>query len=265
MPRIHPTALIEPGVRLGRGTSVWDNVHIRKDAILGDECIVGEKTYIAYGVKIGHRCKINASVYICAAVTIEDGVMLSNGNFHIPALALALDACAIALAQASSLSVSRSQRFMSPSLTGLPLQLTRHGPAHSGFATVQKTLTALWAEIRQRANPGSLDYMPVSEALEDHACMALGVTEKLGELVERVRYLIAIELLVSAQAVDLRDMDLDLLGEGARRTFEQVRRLVPVLDEDRPLGPDIDRMQRAVAAGLLGTNNLSAAAAPLTS
>jgi acetyltransferase-like isoleucine patch superfamily enzyme len=75
--RIHPTALIEPGVRIGQGSSVWDNVHIRKDATLGEECIVGEKTYIAYGVKIGNRCKINASVYICAAVTIDDGVMIA--------------------------------------------------------------------------------------------------------------------------------------------------------------------------------------------
>ncbi len=183
-------------------------------------------------------------------VLADDGVMLSNGNFHVPALALALDACAIALAQAASMSVARCQRFMSPTLTGLPLQLTRHGPAHSGFATVQKTLTALWAEIRLRANPGSLDYLPVSEALEDHACMALGVAEKLGELLERVRYLIAIELLVSAQAVDLREIDETAMGEGARATYKQLREIVAVLDEDRPLGPDIDRVQRAVASGL---------------
>ena len=179
-------------------------------------------------------------------------VMLSNGNFHVPALALALDACAIALAQAASLSVARCQRFMSPELTGLPLQLTRHGPAHSGFATVQKTLTALWAEIRLRANPGSLDYLPVSEGLEDHACMALGVAEKLGEQVERIRYLIAIELLVSAQAVDLRELDDAGMGEGARLAYRQLRQIVPVLDEDRPLGPDIGRVERAVAAGLFG-------------
>lgn len=78
--RIHPTAIIETGVTLGEGTSVWDNVHIRRDASIGDECIVGEKTYIAYGVKIGHRCKLNAFVYVCAAVTIEDGVMISAGT-----------------------------------------------------------------------------------------------------------------------------------------------------------------------------------------
>jgi len=90
----------------------------------------------------------------------------------------------------------------------------------------------------------------VSEALEDHACMALGVAEKLGELVERVRYLIAIELLVAAQAVDLRELDTAQMGEGTRRTFAQVRKLVPMLDEDRSLGPDIDRIQGAITAGV---------------
>ena len=77
MARIHPTAIIEEGVKIGDGSSVWDNVHIRHGASLGEECIVGEKSYIAYDVKIGNRVKINAMVYICAAVTIEDGVMIS--------------------------------------------------------------------------------------------------------------------------------------------------------------------------------------------
>jgi UDP-3-O-[3-hydroxymyristoyl] glucosamine N-acyltransferase len=79
-PRVHPTAIIEANVSLGRGTSVWDSVHIRHDTTVGDECIIGEKTYVAYGVRIGHRVKINSMVYICTAVTIEDGVMISAGT-----------------------------------------------------------------------------------------------------------------------------------------------------------------------------------------
>ncbi len=47
---------------------------------MGEQCIVGEKSYIAYDVVIGNRVKINAFVYICAAVTIEDGVMISAGT-----------------------------------------------------------------------------------------------------------------------------------------------------------------------------------------
>lgn len=77
---IHPTALIEDGVTIGEGTSVWDNVHIRGPAKIGRECIVGEKTYVAYGVEIGDRVKINAFVYVCTGVKIEDGAMIAAGT-----------------------------------------------------------------------------------------------------------------------------------------------------------------------------------------
>jgi len=74
--RIHDTAILEQDVSIGAGTTVWSDVHIRHGAIVGDECIIGEKSYIAYDVTIGSRCKINAFVYICNGVTLEDGVML---------------------------------------------------------------------------------------------------------------------------------------------------------------------------------------------
>ncbi len=74
---MHPTAIVEDGVEIGSGTRVWDNAHIRGPTRVGTDCIVGEKTYIAYGVDIGDRVKINAFVYICAGVTLEDGVMIS--------------------------------------------------------------------------------------------------------------------------------------------------------------------------------------------
>ena len=75
--RVHATALIEAGVTIGAGTAIWDHVHIRSGARLGVDCIVGEKTYIAGDVVVGDRVKINAAVYLCAGVTIEDGVMLA--------------------------------------------------------------------------------------------------------------------------------------------------------------------------------------------
>jgi UDP-3-O-[3-hydroxymyristoyl] glucosamine N-acyltransferase len=80
MPRIHPTAIVEDGVEIGAGSSVWDNVHIRHDTRIGEQCIVGEKSCIAYNVSIGDRVKINSFVYICTAVTIETGVMISAGT-----------------------------------------------------------------------------------------------------------------------------------------------------------------------------------------
>ena len=74
---VHPTALVEDGVVLGPGTRVWDGVHIRRGARLGHDCIVGEKTYIAYDVVIGSYVKINAVVYVCAGVVIDDFCMIA--------------------------------------------------------------------------------------------------------------------------------------------------------------------------------------------
>ena len=78
--RIHPTAIVEEGVSIGNNTSIWDNVHLRGPTTVGQDCIIGEKTYIAYGVNIGDRVKINAFVYVCTGVTIEQGAMVSAGT-----------------------------------------------------------------------------------------------------------------------------------------------------------------------------------------
>lgn len=78
-PRIHPTAVVEPDVDLGDDTDVWDHAHIRAGARIGCGCIIGEKTYVAYGVTVGDRVKINAHVYVCTGVTIEDRVLVAAG------------------------------------------------------------------------------------------------------------------------------------------------------------------------------------------
>src|SRR5438552_18274829 len=75
--RIHPTAILEDDVTLGEGTCVWDHVHIRRGTSLGEECLVGGKTLIAYDVEFGSRVKINSAAYICNGVTLVDGVMIS--------------------------------------------------------------------------------------------------------------------------------------------------------------------------------------------
>ena len=76
---IHPTAVIESGVEIGDSSFLWDAVHVRRDTRIGHHCIIGEKTHVSYGVQIGNFVKINSFVYICTAVTLEDGVMISAG------------------------------------------------------------------------------------------------------------------------------------------------------------------------------------------
>jgi histidine ammonia-lyase len=176
-------------------------------------------------------------------------VIVHNGNFHAAALAQAFDLVAIALAHLAAAEAERAIKLLSPPHSALPLNLTPHGGTRTGFATVQKTLTVLVAEMRHLANPGSLDFLPVSEGVEDHAPNAPFTVRKAADAVERLGYVTAIELLVAAQAVDLRPPAP--MGRGARAAWDAVRTVVPALDEDRPIAPDIERVHDLVASGAL--------------
>ncbi len=76
---VHPTAEVEEGAIVGEGTRVWSHAHLRGPSKIGRDCIVGEKTYVAYDVTLGDRVKLNAFVYLCAGVRLEDGVMVAAG------------------------------------------------------------------------------------------------------------------------------------------------------------------------------------------
>jgi len=174
-------------------------------------------------------------------VDVDRDRLLSTGNFHIPGLAIACESLGLAVAQAANLAVERCIKLLSPAASGLPLQLTRHGPQQSGFATVQKPLTALANDIRHLANPACLDFLPVSEGVEDHATMAPRSVAKLDEMRERLAAIVAIEAVIAAQAVDLRPAEVrSTLGSGARRTYDGVRARCAFLDDDRSLAPDFE-------------------------
>jgi len=86
----------------------------------------------------------------------------------------------------------------------------------------------------------------MANGVEDHASMAPRVVTKTAEIVDRLRWLGAIELLVAAQAVDLRSVPL---GPPMRQVCEAVRSRVSKLEEDRVLGPDIEVIAEQFATG----------------
>ena len=86
--------------------------------------------------------------------------------------------------------------------------------------------------------------------------MATNVVAKTAAMLPNLRYLAAIELLTGAQAIDLRGTDRLTLGAGALAAYRAVRERVPALDEDRPLGPDIEAIALLVAEGGIGSSDL---------
>lgn len=73
---IHPTAEVEAGAVIGEGTKIWHLCHVRRDARVGDECVLGRGVFVDAGVQIGSRVKIQNYVSVFHGVTIEDGVFV---------------------------------------------------------------------------------------------------------------------------------------------------------------------------------------------
>lgn len=181
-------------------------------------------------------------------VLAEDDAILSTGNFHTTALALALDTLALALAQTGALSAARAQRLLSETLTGLPATLSaKDGTNSSGFAPLAKTGQALMAEIRLLAQPASIDPHVGAEGVEDDSSNAPLAARKLGDILERMRLLLAIEMLEAAQAIDLRRPPR--MGRAAEAAYALIRSVAPPLDADRPLGGEVERVAAALAQG----------------
>jgi histidine ammonia-lyase len=183
------------------------------------------------------------------AVLVDDAELMSTVNFDTTAMSLAFEGAGLALAHTAAIAVFRIAKLMSPGFSGLPRFLTPKAGARTGFATVQKTASALEAEIRHLALPLGAMTAPVADGVEDYAPMTPRVVEKTHDIVRRLARLAAIELVVAAQAVDLHG-GLKL-GRGTSRAFALIRKHVTRLDEDRPTGADFERLAVALLAGEL--------------
>ncbi|MGD9741635.1 MAG: histidine ammonia-lyase [Dongiaceae bacterium] len=184
-------------------------------------------------------------------VLAADDAILSNGNFHTPALALGFDMAALGLAQAANLAVNRVARLMSGRFTDLPDRLTRELPPAAGLAPLMKTAEALAAEIRHSANPVAADQRASADGIEDDTTNAPLAVAKFETAIERFGLLVAIELLVAAEAVD--HAKPARLGTGPAIAQRSLREIVAPLDTDRPLGADVERIaERLIDSGRLG-------------
>lgn len=180
-------------------------------------------------------------------VLSDDELVLSTGNFHTASLSLAFETLGLAIAQCAAASAARFIQLTGSGRNGLPKYLSPVGGASAGFVPLQKTATSILAAIRHKANPVMLDFLAVSEGVEDHATQTPLAVAKCAGMIALWRRLIAFELMAAAQAIDMRDG----FTTAPRTTavHAAIRSLVPALKEDRPLGIDAEALYAALANG----------------
>jgi histidine ammonia-lyase len=179
----------------------------------------------------------------------ETGDVLSGGNFHGAPLALAFDTAAIAMTTLGAIQERRIDRLVNPDLNeGLPAFLASHPGVSSGFMIAHVAAVSLLNESKVLAHPASVDNVPTSGGQEDHVSMGMTAALKFRTIVENAESIAAIELMAAVEALRYRE-GFDA-GPVLSAVVARVRRVVPPLAEDRPLGRDIEEMSSAIREGI---------------
>jgi histidine ammonia-lyase len=193
-------------------------------------------------------------------VVTLDGRVESNGNFHGAPVGYVLDFLAIAAADVASMSERRTDRHLDVARNkGLPPFLAHEVGVDSGLMIAQYTAAGIVSELKRLAVPASVDSIPSSAMQEDHVSMGWSAARKLRRAIDGLSRVVAIELLTSARAMDLRAPVQP--GPVASAVRTQLRTAVEgPAGGDRYLAPEI-----AAAHSMVLDGSLLAAAASAVS
>ena len=191
-------------------------------------------------------------------VLVEEDAIVSVGNFDVTSLAMAFDYVRLGIAHASQVANERVQKLLWRHFSGLPTGLALHEGPTGGLRPLGRSFAALASEARFLANPVSLDYRgQLAEGVEDHASMAPLAVSTTSALVSLAHRLIALELIIAAQAIDLRGGP-ERLGRGTSRAYALVREFARTLTDETEWNANVEGL-----ATLVGDGGLARRVAPV--
>lgn len=197
---------------------------------------------------VGETLQVEAnSITDNPLVFVEQGDILSGGNFHGEMIAMASDNLALALAEIGANSERRIALLIDKSFSGLPAFLVKEGGLNSGFMIAHVTAASCASDNKALAHPHCVDSLPTSANQEDHVSMATNAARRLHAMADNSLTIVAIELLAACQGLEFHKP----LHTSVKLTevYKKVRAHVPAYDQDRYFAPDIDQIKQRILAG----------------
>ncbi len=179
----------------------------------------------------------------------QPGHVISAGNFHGMPLAIALDTLVIALTHVAGIAERRVYYMLAASDAENPLHphLAPEPGLHSGLMIAQYVAAACCNELIGLSTPASVSNLMTSAGMEDYNSFGAYSALKAFRAVERVRQVVAIELLCAAEALEYQRPLCS--GAGVERVHQAVRRVVSRRTGDRPPAPDIHALEALIHEG----------------
>ena len=185
-------------------------------------------------------------------VSLEDGRIVSAAVYEVVGVAASLDYVRAAFASLFIAACERTVKLLDTPWSGLPTGLLPGGGPDLGLSILAVTAQSLAAEASLLAQPVSFTVASSAgaEGIEDRATHLPLAARRLAEMTALGEGLIAIELVVSAQAVDLRGARP--LGRGTRAAYERLREALPEMKAGDAPPVDVDPVRTLVRAGAFG-------------
>jgi len=181
-------------------------------------------------------------------VLARTGEVVSSGGYLTPHLTVALGMLAQAFVHLAAAQVARCSKMINPRFTDLPMGLVRGDTSSAGMAPVMKSAEALFSEIVHLAQPSPVYPSGAADGVEDVVTHSAVAAKSMQRIVDRLQRLSAVELIMGAQAVELRP-DVEVAPVIAR-TVAMVRSVVDRMTDDRPMAEDIEALSTQVALGI---------------
>lgn len=182
-------------------------------------------------------------------VLVATGEVVSSGNFLTPHLTIAAETMSRALCMVAALQTARIARLLSERFSGLAMFLSPGPASPNGFAPLLKVAESLLSAITSRAAPAPVWPSANADGVEDVMTQSLQAAQSLAGVVEGLERICAVELMVAAQAIELRGTAADL-DTPLAAALGRVRSISPALNRDRPLSPDLDKLAAAISDGV---------------
>ncbi|MCL5037415.1 MAG: histidine ammonia-lyase [Chloroflexi bacterium] len=181
----------------------------------------------------------------------DEEEIISGGNFHGAPLGLAADSLAVGVCYLGGISERRTYKMLDSSYSGLPRFLAKEEGLSSGLMLCQYTAAALVSENKVLAHPSSIDSIPTSAGQEDHVSMGLFSCLKLSQMIAKLRYILAIEWIVAAEAAGYKEGHPP---RALKKLYDMLRKEVPEFKEDRPpkdaIEKAVEMIDKLTACGL---------------
>lgn len=186
-------------------------------------------------------------------VLVDEGRIVSGGNFHAEPVGFAADQIAVAIAEIGAIAQRRVALMVDPTLSfDLPPFLTPDPGLNSGFMIAEVSTAALMSENKHLANPCTTDSTPTSANQEDHVSMAAHAARRLERMNDNLAVILGVEALCAAQGIEFRAPLVTSLH--LQEVIARIRVVVPALKEDRYLAPDLAKASELVQSGELCLN-----------